>query len=87
MSKEKEYEFVYQNTHEQILDLEDMIDRMNTLNVVAYDRKFHQRIIKQYNAIIKDITSNAVLEEDDKKVFIEIIKTLFETINITIDVK
>lgn len=85
LNKEEGYEKEYNELHEEIMDLEDMIDRMNGLNTLYYDKKFHALIMSKYNSIMKHIKKSQVLKDDDKKLFVEIIVTLFETIKIVVD--
>lgn len=85
LNKEEGYEKEYNELHEEIMDLEDMIDRMNGLNTLYYDKNFHTLIMSKYNSIMKRIKESQVLKDDDKKLFVEIIVTLFETIKIVVD--
>lgn len=85
LSKEGDYEKEYNDFNEGIAELEDMIDRMNGLNTLYYDQKFHALIIKKYSNILKGIKESQLLKDDDKKLFVEIIVTLFKTLKTTVD--
>lgn len=77
MTPERRYELEYERINEAILDLQDSVDRFKTLNTVYYDKKQHLVVITEYNDLLNKIKESIVTEED-KRLFVEIIKNLFE---------
>lgn len=73
---------------DMIDELEESMDRFILSMNIAYDRKFHMYIIQQYNEIVSYMGTSS-LPEDVKGVFSEMIKRIFENMqinaNVTVD--
>ena len=73
---------------DMIDELEESMDRFILSMNIAYDRKFHMYIIQQYNEIASYMGKSS-LSEDVKGVFSEMIKRIFENMqinaNVTVD--
>lgn len=65
-----------------IEDLEESVDRFVISMNVAYDSKFHMYIIQQYNKIMSYM-EDSNLSEDDKGIFSELVKRIFEKLQET----
>ena len=73
---------------DMIDELEESMDRFILSMNIAYDRKFHMYIIQQYNEIVSYMGKSS-LSEDVKGVSSEMIKRIFENMqinaNVTVD--
>lgn len=77
ITNEEKYELEYNKINDIVLDLEHSIDRFDKLMNVYYDKKQHMTIVEQYNDALNEI-EKSMIDVEDKKIFVEIIKTLFE---------
>ena len=77
ITNEEKYELEYDRINDIVLELEDSIDRFDKLTNVYYDKKQHMLIVEQYNSALVEIKKSNI-DTEDKKIFLEIIKTLFE---------
>lgn len=77
ITNEEKYRLEYDRINDIVLELEDSIDRFDKLTNVYYDKKQHMLIVEQYNNALVEIKKSNI-DTEDKKIFLEIIKTLFE---------
>ena len=77
ITNEEKYKLEYDRINDIVLELEDSIDRFDKLTNVYYDKKQHMLIVEQYNNALLEIKKSNI-DTEDKKIFLEIIKTLFE---------